>query len=195
MRSWSLLAGGILLLAFGSANVTPEESRPFGMVGHSDNTTHVDPGIASKGRNPFYPSRASTGGRKVTSAHFELPEFCGGCHLETYAQWKGSMHSNSWSDPVYRAALNLMSKASNGKVDKFCMGCHTPIGVVTGEASPSGKGMSAVADHGVQCEVCHNVSGTSGIGNGSYVLTPKLHGRPLKFGPFKHAVSPRHDSA
>jgi hypothetical protein len=195
MSSRSFLAVGILVLAFGSANVSPEENRPFGMVGHPDNTTHVDPGIAAKGRNPFFPSRASTDGRKLTPEHFELPEFCGGCHLETYAQWKGSMHSNSWTDPVYRAALNLMSKASNGKVDKFCMGCHTPIGVVTGEASPSGKGMSAVADRGVQCEVCHNVSETSGIGNGSYVLTPKLHGRPLKFGPFKDAISPVHDSA
>jgi hypothetical protein len=185
---------GTFVLAL-TAHAAPPVERPFGMVTHPDNTTHVDPGIASKDRNPFFPSRASTGGRALTPGHFELPEFCGGCHIETYAQWKGSMHSNSWTDPVYRAALNLMSKVSNGKVDKFCMGCHTPIGVVTGEASPSGKGMSAVSDHGVQCEVCHNVSATSGIGNGSYVLTPKLNGRPLKFGPFKDAVSPIHDTA
>lgn len=194
MNFCSLIAAGVLVLGASTANLAAEGERPFGMVKHPDNTRHVDSGIASKA-DPFFPSRASTAGRKLTPEHFELPELCGGCHLETYAQWKGSMHSNSWTDPVYRAALNLMSKASNGKIDKFCMGCHTPIGVVTGEATPSGKGMSAVADHGVQCEVCHNVSATSGIGNGSYVLTPKLHGRALKFGPLADAVSPVHDSA
>jgi len=33
-----------------------------------------------------------------------------------------------------------------------------------------------------------------GIGNGAYVLTPKKFGRPLKFGPFRDAVSPYHDT-
>jgi hypothetical protein len=175
---------------------TPEEEKPFGVIAYPDNTTHLDRGIAgSNGTSPFFPSRASTAGRKVTSDQFDPPEVCGGCHTDIYNQWKGSMHSNAWTDPVYRAALNMVSKASKGKVDTFCMGCHTPVGVVTGEASPSGKGMSAVADRGVQCEVCHNISRSSGIGNGAYVLTPKLHGRPLKFGPFKDAVSPYHDTA
>jgi cytochrome c554/c'-like protein len=172
------------------------QTPPFGVIPYPDNTAHLDPGIASPdSRFPFFPSRASTDGYALTSQFFEMPELCGGCHIDTYKQWKGSMHSNSWSDPVYRAALNLMSKASHGKTDNFCMGCHTPIGVVTREASPAGEGMSDVANQGVQCEVCHNVSRTSGIGNGSYVLTPKLHGRPLKFGPFKDAVSPYHDTA
>ncbi|HSB80773.1 MAG TPA: cytochrome c family protein [Candidatus Methylomirabilis sp.] len=173
------------------------ESGAFGIVPYPDNTRHLDPGIAAPHEDafPFFPSRASTAGREVTPDMFDLPEVCGGCHIEIYSQWKGSMHSNSWTDPVYRAALNAISKASGGKADKFCMGCHTPVGVVTGEATPSGKGMSAVADRGVQCEVCHNISKSTGIGNGAYVLTPKLYGRPLKFGPFNDAISPYHDTA
>src|SRR5882672_555950 len=129
------------------------------------------------------------------SDQFDSPEICGGCHVEIYAQWKGSMMANAWTDPIYRAVLNAVSKATGGKVDKFCMGCHTPVGVVTGEAKPSGEGMSEIAGRGVQCDVCHNISDSMGIGNGSYVLTPKLHGRPLKFGPFKDAISPFHDTA
>jgi hypothetical protein len=159
-----------------------------------DNTRHLDPGIALPDA-PFFPSRASTGGRVVSSSDFESPEICSACHAEIFTQWKGSMHSNAWFDPVYRSALNMMSQASGGRVDRFCMGCHTPIGVVSKEARPDGAGMSAVANSGVQCEFCHNVSATSGIGNGSYVLTPKLHGRPLKLGPYKDAVSPFHDTA
>lgn len=126
---------------------------------------------------------------------FDPPEVCGGCHTEIYKQWKGSMHSNAWTDPIYRAALNHVSKKTGGKVDELCMGCHTPVGVVTGEANPAGVGMSDIANRGVQCDVCHNISETQGIGNGAYVLTPKLHGRPLKFGPFKDAKSPYHDTA
>jgi hypothetical protein len=159
-----------------------------------DNTRHIDPGIARPDA-PFFPSRASTGGRAVSSADFEAPEVCSTCHAEIFAQWRGSMHSNAWFDPVYRAALNMISSATGGRADRFCEGCHTPIGVVSKEARPDGAGMSAVANSGVQCEFCHNVSSTSGIGNGSYVLTPKLHGRSLKLGPYRDAISPYHDTA
>ncbi len=118
---------------------TESAPLPFGMVDHKVNTGPYDPGIAvSKEQSPFYPSRASAGGRKVTSSMFDAPEVCGGCHTEIYKQWKGSMHSNAWTDPIYRAALDHISKGSGGSVDNLCMGCHTPIGVVTGEANPAG---------------------------------------------------------
>jgi hypothetical protein len=198
MRMEAVAAFGCLLLMTQQASGGTDPPSPFGMVDHPDNTRHLDPGIATsphKDAFPFFPSRASTAGRQATSDQFEPPEVCGGCHGEIYTQWNGSMHSNAWTDPVYRAALNLVSAASGGKVDNFCMGCHTPIGVVTREATPTAKGMSAVAERGVQCEVCHNISRSSGIGNGSYVLTPRLHGRPLQFGPFDDAVSPYHDTA
>ena len=188
-----VLLVGLLLIALPSAHATPP-ARPFGVVPHKDNTQHIDSGVATNS-SPFFPSRASTAGRKTMSDQFDSPEICGGCHIEIYAQWKGSMMANAWTDPIYRAVLNAVSKATGGKVDKFCMGCHTPVGVVTGEAKPSGEGMSEIAGRGVQCDVCHNISDTMGIGNGAYVLTPKLYGRPLKFGPFKDAISPYHDTA
>jgi hypothetical protein len=196
MNARRLTQIGLVVLACACGAVARGEEPPFRVIPFPDNTGHFDPGIAlPDARSPFFPSRASTDGRALTAQHFELPELCGGCHLDMFSQWNGSMHSNAWHDPVYRAALNLMSKASKGRTDNFCMGCHTPIGVVTREASPSGAGMSEVANRGVQCDVCHNVSRTSGIGNGSYVLTPKLYGRSLKFGPFTDATSPYHDSA
>jgi hypothetical protein len=196
MNTRRLTQLGLLVFACACGATASCEEAPFRVIPFPDNTGHFDPGIATPdARFPFFPSRASTDGHALTAEHFELPELCGGCHLDMYSQWNGSMHSNAWHDPVYRAALNLMSKASKGRTDNFCMGCHTPIGVVTRQASPSGVGMSEVANRGVQCEVCHNVSRTSGIGNGSYVLTPKLYGRPLKFGPFSDAASPYHDSA
>jgi hypothetical protein len=169
-------------------------SDPYGPVSMPDNTRHIDEGVAPAGA-PFFPSRASTGGRMVSATDFESPEICTACHAEIFTQWRGSMHSNAWFDPVYRAALNMISQASGGRADRFCMGCHTPIGVVSKEARLDGAGMSTQASSGVQCEFCHNVSATSGIGNGSYVLTPKLHGRSLKFGPYRDALSAYHDTA
>jgi len=194
------LIAGLPQLAL-AATPAPKATSPapvgFGMVKHYNNADHVDPGTAiDKKTSPFFPSRATTGPKgKVTSDMFEQPEVCGGCHVDMYKQWKGSMHSNSWSDPIYRAALNMASKGTDGAVDNLCIGCHTPIGLVTGEATPKGDKMSKVADQGVQCEVCHNISDSNGVGNGAYILTPKLHGRKLKFGPFKDAQSPYHDTA
>lgn len=197
MRLRGLVCAAALIAAFFSSSV-PAASDPtalFGVVPMPDNTVNHDPGVAIKGKNEFYPSRAGTDGRKVTPDDFQPVVLCSGCHMDIYTQWKGSMHSDSWTDPVYRSALHLMSQFSKGKIDNFCMGCHTPIGVVSREATPEGKNMSDASMEGVQCEVCHNISRTSGVGNGSYVLTPKLHGRPLKFGPYKDAVSPIHDTA
>ena len=195
MIKMSIWTVWVALFAMLAASSGASADPGFGVVPQPDNTTNLDPGIAFAGKDPFYPSRASTDGHAVKSSQFEPITLCSGCHMDIYNQWKGSMHSNSWTDPVYRSALGLMSQASHGKIDNFCMGCHTPVGVVTREATPAGKNMSEAATQGVHCEVCHNVSRVTGNGNGSYVLTPQLHGRPLKFGPYKDAVSPIHDTA
>jgi cytochrome c554/c'-like protein len=183
-----------LLLLAGIAGAE-QSAGQFGILPPTANAEHVDPGIAvNKEGNPFYPSRASTEGKKLTIDMFDPPEVCGGCHSDIFQQWNGSMHSNAWKDPIYRAVLNLASKGTEGQVDKLCMGCHTPIGLTTGEANPAGKGMSEIADKGVQCDFCHNVSGARGVGDAPFILTPKKYGRPLKFGPFKDALSPYHDT-
>lgn len=197
MGKLCVIAALCALTGLGPSASLAAESTPYTIVPHPDNTSHLDSGVAKESNSaaPFFPSRAQTGGRIVSVDQFESPATCGACHVQIFEQWKGSMHSNAWTDPVYRAALNLMSRVTGGKIDNFCMGCHTPIGVVTKEATPSGRGMSEVAEHGVQCDVCHNISRSSGIGNGAYVLTPKLHGRTLEFGPFNDSISPYHDTA
>ena len=161
------------------------------------NAGNVDCGVAiDRKKSPFYPSRMTTAdGGLLSSGMFDPPELCKGCHPEIYNQWKGSMHSNAWNDPVYLALMRQSSKATGGLTDNLCIGCHTPIGVTTGEATPGGEKMGKLAKNGVQCDFCHNISATIGVGNGSFVLTPRKYGRPLKFGPFKDARSPYHDTA
>jgi len=174
-----------------------EDSAPC-IVDPLYNTGNVDCGIAlDRSTSPFYPSRVVTAveGGYLASTLFEPPELCKGCHPEIYSQWKGSMHSNAWNDPVYLALMRQASKATKGLTDNLCLGCHTPIGLTTGEATPGGEKMGKIAKDGVQCDFCHNISATIGVGNGSFVLTPRKYGRPLKFGPFKDARSPYHDTA
>ena len=145
---------------------------------------------------PFPPHRASTGQHALTSQMFDKPEVCGSCHTTIYAQWRSSMMSRSWDDPIYLALLKRASEATDGALNNYCTGCHTPIGLTTGQIdtqevrSPD----NTTSLPGVDCESCHNISARTGIDNGAYVLTPNAHGRPTKYGPRKDAISPYHDT-
>jgi len=150
---------------------------------------------------PFFPHRANTTDNAVLNkADFDKPEICSACHQEIYAQWSQSVMAGSWEDPIYRAILKRASEATNGAVDNFCTGCHTPIGLTTGRINSKANRdpieVTAVENPlpGVDCESCHNMTGRTGIDNGAYVLQPKLNGKRTKFGPYKDAVSPYHET-
>jgi hypothetical protein len=62
---------------------------------------------------------------------------------------------------------------AQGLSPEFCSRCHTPIGVVSTEIPPlDGSGLSEVSKEGVQCDFCHVVAESEGIGNAPYVLEP-----------------------
>ena len=145
-------------------------------------------------RMPFFPMRASTDNKKLAGHMFQDPKGCGGCHTGIYKEWESSVMAYSWQDPIYRAILKRASQATNGALDDFCIGCHSPIGLTTETATARGP-QAEIAEDGVGCESCHNISAATGLGNGSYVLTPQKNGRPLKFGPHKDATSPSHETA
>lgn len=152
--------------------------------------------LASPGLMPFSPHRASTDHRALTSKMFDKPEVCGSCHTTIYKQWRASVMSRSWDDIIYRALLKRASEATDGAMDNYCTGCHTPIGLTTGQINA--QTFRTLDDSnplpGVDCETCHNISARTGIDNGAYVLTPNAHGRPTKFGPREDAISPYHDT-
>ena len=146
---------------------------------------------------PFFPSLLSTAhGRAVTSAEFEDPGVCMGCHPTIYKQWNGSMHSNAFFDPVFQALWRIGVKETNGGVEKLCAGCHTAIGTVAGEVKLGPDGVfqaSEIAKKGVQCDLCHTIKGardqetpTREPENGSIIVDPGS----VKRGPYKDADSP-----
>jgi Cytochrome c554 and c-prime len=58
------------------------------------------------------------------------PRLCGQCHTDQYEGWNGSMHSNSFRDPVFQALWALAVKA-DPKMRNHCGGCHTQSGIST----------------------------------------------------------------
>jgi hypothetical protein len=141
-----------------------------------------------------------TEGAKATPEVFESAQVCAACHDEIYRQWRSSVMSRSWDDPIYRGLLKMASEATDGALDNFCTGCHTPIGLTTGQVTAQGNRTLPEEEGdaplpGVDCEACHNMSGHSGMDNGAYILAIDTNGRPTKLGPRRDAVSPYHETA
>lgn len=130
--------------------------------------------------------------KQFTSGEFKNPEVCGGCHSEIFDQWQGSMHNNSFTDPLYLALHKQAGEDTGGATDTFCSACHSPIGVFSGEVPPvTGDQVSEIARQGVQCDFCHTVTGATGVGNYAFTFAPSN----VKRGPFDDAVSSYHETA
>lgn len=147
---------------------------------------------------------AAAKGRKLSAEDFEEPKACGKCHQRQMKGWEGSMHSLAFKDPVFQAEWALAVKATEGKALNDCGGCHTPIGVSTGTVKfdptvgkHGGFTVAKQGEHGVSCDVCHSVSGSTasrsplGVpGNASIELNPG----ETKYGPLKNAKSGYHET-
>jgi nitrate/TMAO reductase-like tetraheme cytochrome c subunit len=108
----------------------------------------------------------------MPSSNFPAATGCG-CHGDLTAQWGGSMHAKALSDPLYLHKLKQADEATDGEVTGFCLSCHTPVGVMSGEVTGiDHSGASAVAAEGVTCTFCHHTTGTTEpVGNASQVVS------------------------
>jgi len=150
---------------------------------------------------PFYPSLIQLGcNSPVSLDDFTGAPVCGVCHKAIYEQWKGSMHAAAFTDPVWRALVAMGSEETGGKIDKYCIGCHTPVGLVTGDVQ-NVEGIFSddtdlVSTYGVQCDACHVMSESDAAkseigepGNGSFVMVPGK----IKRGPYEDCDAKDHE--
>ncbi len=125
-----------------------------------------------------------------SSSDFDEYARCSSCHATLRGQWQDSMHYHAYTDVFYQKELLLAGEETDGATDEFCARCHTPIGVIGAEIPPvDGSELSEISLDGVQCDFCHVVSESAGIGNGAFVVSPG----DIKWGPRDDAQSGYHE--
>ena len=128
----------------------------------------------------FAPSLATTSdGTRLETAHIAPAQACAACHDDTFAAWQRSGHARSTTSPLYRARAKVASQNTQMEVPPFCAGCHTPIGLLSGQVrtrwswfGQESYPLDEAALSGVQCSVCHAIAAVTGTADGAYVLDP-----------------------
>ncbi len=126
MRRKRILAGGLLLLSFGAALLLIDDARP--------------------------PLATAAGG----ALDLTTSDTCKGCHAEVWAEWKTSLHEQSYTDPMV-----LATGQSNNFRNENCIPCHAPSPVFE-----TGLGKVRVVERvsqrelGVDCLTCHRAHDT-----------------------------------
>jgi tetratricopeptide (TPR) repeat protein len=118
---------------------------------------------------PAPPGSAATA---ATGAHLADVDTCGECHADVAAQWSGSAHAfASFSNPIYRVAIERYRDALGPEASRFCGGCHDPALLLDGALDGAPIQPRDVRAHtGVSCRVCHGITDARPDGNGSYTL-------------------------
>ncbi|MCX6076991.1 MAG: multiheme c-type cytochrome [Campylobacterales bacterium] len=120
---------------------------------------------------------------------------CKSCHTEIFNQWADSNHRHmADTNPYYMVMENLAAQDKGHGFRKWCMGCHNPSAVTTGQDKTthtmndntmpdvlfeSGSASlidelkthgNAKLEQGISCITCHRITKTESKGNSSYSL-------------------------
>ncbi len=104
---------------------------------------------------------------------FKSAESCKGCHPVYYDEWKGSMHAYAFVDPLNTKMMSdLTDKVGEETLGGFCLQCHSPIAVLTGNNEMGfdrGSADPKVVE-GITCDVCHLMEKASptAVGDAEY---------------------------
>jgi len=121
--------------------------------------------------------------REDVPLSFSNPDDCAECHEQHVEEWQISNHAYAIADPVFDAMLQLGQKQTEGKLGQFCVQCHTPPGLASGQTAvvedeESGDyvqdldKLDPISRHGVSCDVCHSITDVIEPFNARAVLTP-----------------------
>lgn len=137
----------------------------------------------------FDPNSSETGDlpdllqdRDDTPLAFNHPDDCETCHETHVNEWRGSAHAYAMQDPVFRAMVQMGQAATEGKLGQFCVQCHSPTGLATGQSEvffDDDRGvfdqkldMDPIAMSGVTCTACHSMTQVVEPLNARVVYTP-----------------------
>lgn len=91
---------------------------------------------------PAMPGPYPTGARRAERDAATENSRCEGCHEDIAAEWRGSLHRRSHTEPAYARAVER-------EPIPFCQGCHAP------EADAKKPVPEALGDMGTGCVTCH----------------------------------------
>lgn len=134
---------------------------------------------------PFLPSNARTeNGQFVSPRSFPTARYCGHCHQQAYAEWRQSVHANSFRAPWYLKNVNMLIDEQGVQYSRHCEGCHNPVALLSGDLTQGMPKTRPFEDEGVTCSTCHSILSVDTTGTGSYVMgTPAVlvdeQGKPV----------------
>lgn len=114
---------------------------------------------------------------------------CELCHSHIFTQHSQSMHSKSFTNPVFQEQYfkELLPQISTDldliKEADGCIACHAPITYVNNKSYITSREQVEPEYSGVTCDFCHTVTAFEGEnpGSGNYVAGPSVK----KYGPFE----------
>lgn len=131
---------------------------------------------------------------------YDTPAYCGtSCHTDFYRQWQQAMMSQSythhWDEIEYfkLAVPHAEKDEIVAEVKEGCNGCHAPVSFLVGDVPPPLPEEGSRANEGVQCDLCHTITGHRGDTpfNFNFVSSPGK----TKYGPRETGSSPAHEMA
>ncbi|MEX6505488.1 multiheme c-type cytochrome [Jiella sp. M17.18] len=152
--------------------------------------------VTSPGNLPLLSTwlRGEDGTGSVAKDAWQNSAVCSSCHSQIFKDWSNSMHHlMGQSDPYYMAMENMAAQAEGEPFRKWCMGCHTPQALLTGETTSAGpshlfdkdgatlfaklKDYVTATDEGTGCIFCHRVdrleaAGATAGANASLSVAP-----------------------
>ena len=142
-------------------------------------------GAAASGAESVLPPGSShTAARNV----YSTCKSCQNCHEAAYDQHVQSMHSRSFSNPVFQAQYtkDILPLALQGgemfHEARSCVSCHAPVAYKQSGARLVLPDPLTASQSSVTCDFCHTIGGFKGSepGNANYLTQPG----PTKLGPF-----------
>jgi len=110
---------------------------------------------------------------------------CGDCHEEIYQMWRRSMHSASYTDPIFQTSFLRAYQATGGQAGPLCLRCHAPAAVMNDDP----LAQHPLSREGITCDYCHSIESVD-LESRNEPFTVKLDG--VKRGPLADADSPVH---
>ena len=98
--------------------------------------------------------------RVDTPMNFEHPQTaCAECHAQYVEEWETSNHAYAAKDPVFHAMVHMGQEVTQGKLGQFCVQCHTPVGMATGQTEVYLDEMSQIYKQDVESRPDRGLSG------------------------------------